>query len=752
MKKVVFALISILCVINVFARVPSVSEASNHLSGANAVRYADKLQKEASWNGLYDRYFVKLTEIPSAAVPVYDDYDWIDSGILKQVCKGDELLNGFSWYTCFRMIENDFSREKDSYQYDQFFKYGGFRDLVGLYVHAHTTLFKEITCYEYKFKYTIYVTKGSTGQTSAYTTYSEDIYYNPYDGSWDDVPFHNKKREDSMKRTKEYIMELYSAKEFMTILGIKDGFSRIIANKKYRDTKEQEILSVLCQGLTGSGPILPHNSAIEDKYNKAMFGDISAQIKNLPSSSIKPAVYKGGEQAFASYLRNNIKYPEALFKDGYDENCVYTLTIGVDGSVKRVRSDCNNLNEIVKYQTVQLLMNLPYKFTPANGYGQNVESEYTVNMNYHIDPLLSIDEPSLYFYSEGGEKVVRVSTKESWTYTAPKQSGVKARKEGNQLIITCDQRKKQDYNPLDDKVFVSVVGKNFQYEISIRQDGAPKPYIRPSQTKVYLPSNKKDAHLILNVDNNRDWKIIYHDPGSKIEAKKTSENSIEFTASTNTKKDGRFATFTLESLDKDCKASILVHQYSKKEEKENGLDSNGRERDSRSSSRSNSSGLGLWYNYYENYGSFELGIFSAQIGAGCSLPLFQETSQGRIFASEAYFPLNFELGTLRFHFVEMSLLNFRVDLSMGGYDGFVWEPQVRGLLPVSDRWALLPYVGPVCQFDFNDITNSMWSVSGGLIARVRYGNATHTDLSIGYRGGQNGGIAVGVSIGWSLGW
>ena len=751
MKKSCFVLIGILCTINVFARVPSVSEASNHLSGANAVRYADNLQAEASLSGLYDRYFVKLTEIPSAAVPVYDDHkDILDSDIIKKVCEGDKLLFGFNHYTSFCMIENDFNREKNSYHYDQFFKYGGFRQLVRFYVHAHTTLYNELTCYAYKFKYTIYVTKGSTGQTSAYTTYSEEIYYNPYDGSWDDQPFDNKKREESMERTKEYIMKLYSAKEFMTILGITDGFKRIIANKKYRDTKEQEILSVLCQGLTGSGPILPHNSAIEDKYNKAMFGDISAQIKNLPSSSIKPAVYKGGEQAFASYLRNNIKYPEALSKDGYDESCVYTLTIGADGSVKRVRSDCNDLNELVKYQTVQLLMNLPDKFTPANGYGQNVESEYTVSMNYHIDPILTIDEPSLYFQSEGGEKVVRVTTKKEWTFSTPKQSGVKARKDGNRLIITCDKRKKQNYNPLNDKVFVSVVGTDYKYEVSIRQDGAPKPYISPSQTKVNL-SSKKGAREVVTVDSNREWKVIHHNPETKIDAHKV-DNRIIFTAPKNNKRYGKDATITLKSLDNDCQTNIFVHQYSKKEEKENSLDSHGRERSSGSSKSSSSSGLGLWYNYYENYGSFELGLLSVQAGAGCTLPLFVDVAGERTLVTQPYFPMNFELGTLRFHFIELSLLNLRLDLSLDGLDGIAWEPQVRGLIPVSERWALMPYVGPVWQIDRQQIENSVWSASGGLIARVRYGHATHTDLSIGYRGGPYGGLAFSVSIGWSLGW
>lgn len=133
------------------------------------------------------------------------------------------------------------------------------------------------------------------------------------------------------------------------------------------------------------------------------------------------------------------------------------------------------------------------------------------------------------------------------------------------------------------------------------------------------------------------------------------------------------------------------------------------------------------------------------------MPLFSVVKGEKVLDTELYIPLNFEVGYLRFHFVELSLLNFRLDLSTDGMEGFAWEPQVRGLIPVSDRWALLPYVGPVCQIGL-DGAKSEWSASGGLIARVRYGNATHTNFSIGYKGGPCGGLAVGISIGWSLGW
>lgn len=769
MKKVVFVLIGILCTINVFARIPSVQEAQQHASASWLLTsmMQDK-QKEAKREGSYDRYYVRLTHVPSAAVKEYitvgtAEYakliNW-DAYLLDYYIQYNGDLKKIMWDTSLK--EYDLER--------------AYSNMISYYVQTHTGVDQSRTVYKYEFVYTAYKYDAVTGETYSLWESSSDVYYDPVRDRFirsSSLDASLPARNESIQKTADYIASTYTFDEFISLTGVKKAVQQVIDNERRQygsvtrprspefykpssaDPKEKlnlrayERNEIICetikQSLQSAGPILTPNSSAMDKYNKAMFGDISAQIKNMPSSSIKSPSYPGGDQAIASYVQRNLKYPESLNRDGISESMTYTLTVGTNGAVKSVSAESYRMNSELKSQTIQLLKSLPQKFTPASGFGQNVEAEYRVEIDYHLDPILTIDEPSLYFQAEGGEKVVRVTTKKEWTYSAPQQSGVKARKEGNQLIITCDQRKKQDYDPLDDKVYVSVVGKNFKYEVSVRQDGAPKPYIRPSQTKVYLPSNKKVARAVVTVDSNREWKVIHHNPETKIDAHKV-DNRIVFTAPTNSKKYGKDATITLNSLDNDCQTNILVHQYSKKEEKGQGLDSNGRERSSRNS------GLGLWYNYYDKYGSFELGLLSVQAGFGCTLPLFADDAGMKTLVTQPYFPMNFELGTLRFHFIELSLLNLRLDLSLDGLDGIAWEPQVRALFPVSDRWALMPYVGPVWQIDTQQMENSVWSASGGLIARVRYGHATHTDLSIGYRGGPLGGIAIGVSIGWSLGW
>lgn len=747
MRKYIIFFICCFCVINIFARIPSVQEAQRHLNlnTCGTAIYADSLQARAVRKKIYDRYFVKLTGVPNSAEPVYssDDNRYVssfndlrDASDLTKITRYFGLDCNADAYANLSLV----GRYQAPYdlQYLQ-------KILAEKYVSAHIINYKELQGYIYTFTVTIYVTKGTTGQTYVHSNNYETILYdgNKFWG-YTGLPGVSDQHSQSWRKTVDYICEVYTPCELASILGIKDAIKSQIYRKEERDISfklsTKEFADIFNEKIANAGPILPHNPAIEDKYNKNMFGDISAQLRNMPSSSIQSPSYPGGDYAISSYVQRNLKYPASLEKDGIDESVSYTITVGANGTVKNVEADQYGLNYDLKNQTIQLLKKLPKRFTPANGYGQNVESTYSVDINYHLDPILTIDEPSLSYTNQGGEHVVRVTSKRDWTFTSPATSGIKVRKDGNRLVITCPERNKKDIESLNDKIIIKIPGTNYSYDITIRQDGAPKPYITPSQTQVNLPRKKKDARYIVTVESNRDWKVQAKNPESKINMHRVDSRLI-FTAPTNNSKQNRDATFTLVSTNKDCQKDIVVTQF-------------GRDADKYTSSgtKHSSSFLELYEDYYDNYGSFELGLVDLQVGAGCTMPLFSVENGEKVLTTEPYFPLNFEVCYLRFHFVELSLLNFRLDLSTDGKEGFAWEPQIRGLIPVSERWALMPYVGPVCQINTDGNEKSVWSASGGLMARVRYGKVTHTNFSIGYKGGPCGGLAIGVSIGWSLGW
>ncbi len=736
MRKSILFVICCLCAVNVSAQIPSVQEAQRrlNLNSCSTTQYADRLQAEAVRRKSYDKYFVKLTGIPQSAKPVYTE---VYNGYLPSfdnMTEGDRIVQ----LTNYLAVDCDSVAFASMSMMRPYWVSGQQRILAEKYVMTHRVEYPELLGYVYTFTVTIYVTKGTTGQTSVHSTHHENIYY--YNNSFHDgIPMCTDAYYKSMRKTKDYICEVYTPCELASILGIKD----VVKSQIYRREKShvsfklstQEFAEIFNEKIANAGPILPHNPAIEDKYNKNMFGDISAQLRNMPSSSIQSPSYPGGDYAISSYVQRNLKYPASLEKDGIDESVSYTITVGANGAVKNVEADRYGFNYDLKNQTIQLLKKLPKRFTPANGYGQNVESTYSVDINYHLDPILTIDEPSLSYTNQGGEHAVRVTARQDWTFTMPTAPGVTARRDGNRLVVTCSERKKFDTEPLNDNITIKIPGTNYTYKVAIRQDGAPKAYIRPSKTQVNLPRKKNDARYVVTVESNRDWTVQPKNPESKISMQRVDSRLI-FTAPTNNSKEDRNATFTLVSTDRDCQNDIVVTQDGRESEKYSPSVAT-------YSSSSSSSFSELYEDYYNNYGSFELGFVSAQVGLGMALPIYSTV--------EPYIPVNFEVGYMRFHFIELSALNFRVDLSRDGVEGLAWEPQLRGLFPVSEHWALMPYVGPTCQIGI-DGGPSDWSASGGLIARVRYGKLTHSDFSIGYKGGSCGGVAIGVSIGWSLGW
>lgn len=468
--------------------------------------------------------------------------------------------------------------------------------------------------------------------------------------------------------------------------------------------------------------------------NKEFSGSITQHVPVVTNVG-----YPGGSSEIESYVLKNQVYPASLRQKGYEESINFTLDIDPQGNVTSVH--CNTNNELTRY-TIQLLKNLPYKFTPATRDGVAISSSCEVTINYHTRAAITLEDNKVHFDYKGGKDQIRISSAGDWTVSIPEGSFFSAKQDYTYVVITCPERKYNETEARSGKFYVQTADGANKYAITVTQNGAPKPYIKASKTSVVLPHSKKYARATVDISSNRDWQIVNLTQESSIQAHRTGEK-VTITATTNRKKIGDDATFSIESVDKDCHANIYVHQNSKAEDKE--------ENQSKTYGHK-SAGIGLWGDYYDNYGSFELGLVDFQVGAGCTLPIFTVENGEKVLTTEPYIPLNFEVGYLRFHFIELSLLNFRLDLSTDGMEGFAWEPQVRGLIPVSERWALMPYVGPVCQIDVDGHENTVWSASGGLMARVRYGRATHTNFSIGYKGGPYGGLAVGVSIGWSLGW
>ena len=737
MKKNVLVLICILCAVNVFARIPSVQEAQQHLNlnECSATWEAERLQSEAGRKHINNYYYVKITKVPQSAISIYDKKEADNNTAFRAHYNYDDYLNYMKDYV---EADFDFSKynEKCPPANTEYSLKRIAEKLAEMYVRTHVNIYtNELIYYIYPFEITLYVRRGSTGQTCVYDTYTENVIYSLYSGKWDKVinltlqdglGERSTQRSASMSKTVNYIVQTYTAQEIMSILGLIEPIRAAIRQHAYHISYNdawKRMIGEINEKIMSAGPILPHNPAIEDKYNKAMFGDMSAQIQRLPSSSINQARYPdGGDSGINSYVARNIKYPAALQKDGIDESAVYILTIDKNGQVKDVVADNYKLNSDLRNQTISLLKKLPKRFTPASGFGQNIESTYRVRIDYELEPVLKFEKQTISLPYSQKEERIKVTARKEWSYTQPQNSSIKARRDGNYLVVSCQKRRESDYNAINDKIIVSTADNSASYTINISQAGAPRPFIRVEKNKVVIP--RDGTAQTINVSSNRKWSVVNPNADTRFNLI-TSSSTLTIGARKNLSKKGHSVSYSLKTADGEASASVEVYQ-------------NGRADESYGTS-----GYGRIYeNYYERNGRYGLTFANLHLGVGAPVPTFDEV----------YIPVNLEAFAIRIYMVELSLASFRADFSIDGFDGLAWEPQLKFLLPINEKVAILPYAGPTCQMDIDDIHNSTWSFSAGTIVRYSWGRKAFSDFSIDYHGGPFGGLSVGLSIGFGSGY
>lgn len=453
----------------------------------------------------------------------------------------------------------------------------------------------------------------------------------------------------------------------------------------------------------------------------------SSSTQSQPSSQTTNASYPYGDEGINKYVKQYIKYPNSVQQNGINAFAYFNLEVGANGKVTSVScGSSGDIDQQIIEQTKKLLKQLPLPFNPATEDGQKVASTYRVDINYNLEPAIKLAKQSVSFpYSQKEEKI-KVTARKDWTFTQPTNSSLSARKEGSYLVISCKARNERDYNEIKDKIIVSTTDNTASYTITLSQAGAPRPFINLEKDQVTIP--RDGTARTIEVTSNRQWSVSNPMAEPKIKLY-VSPTNITVAASKNRSKNGRSVVYGLVTTDGEYSTSLKVYQ-------------NGRLDEKGSYTTSSSSGYGRIYDDYYGYnGRFRITYINARLGVGAPIPEFDEI----------YVPFNVEAFALRFYMAELSLANFRFDLSLDGFEGIAWEPQLRFLLPANEKVAIMPYIGPTCQMALNGLYNSVWWLSAGAIVRVSWGDFAHSDFSIGYHGGPWGGISMGVSIGFGSG-
>lgn len=463
------------------------------------------------------------------------------------------------------------------------------------------------------------------------------------------------------------------------------------------------------------------------KLNSILDSSTSSYSQEAYESKYTDASYPNGDDGIRKYVKQYIKYPNSVQQNGINAFAYFNLEVGANGKVTSVScGSSGDIDQQIIEQTKKLLKQLPLPFNPATEDGQKVASTYRVDINYNLEPAIKLAKQSVSFpYSQKEEKI-KVTARKDWTFTQPTNSSISARKEGSYLVISCEARNERDYNEIKDKIIVSTTDNTASYTITLSQAGAPRPFINLEKDQVTIP--RDGTARTIEVTSNRQWSVSNPMAEPKIKLY-VSPTNITVAASKNRSKNGRSVVYGLVTTDGEYSTSLKVYQ-------------NGRLDEKGSYTTSSSSGYGRIYDDYYGYnGRFRITYINARLGVGAPIPEFDEI----------YVPFNVEAFALRFYIAELSLANFRFDLSLDGFEGIAWEPQLRFLLPANEKVAIMPYIGPTCQMALNGLYNSVWWLSAGAIVRVSWGDFAHSDFSIDYHGGPWGGISMGVSIGFGSG-
>lgn len=95
------------------------------------------------------------------------------------------------------------------------------------------------------------------------------------------------------------------------------------------------------------------------------------------------AEFPGGMSAFAKYLQDNLKYPEAAQKANVEGKIYIQFVINTDGSVENFEVLKSTENESLDNEALRVLKSIP-KWVAGKQSGKNVRSRFTIPINFQL--------------------------------------------------------------------------------------------------------------------------------------------------------------------------------------------------------------------------------------------------------------------------------------------------------------------------------------------------------------------------------
>lgn len=109
---------------------------------------------------------------------------------------------------------------------------------------------------------------------------------------------------------------------------------------------------------------------------KTKDGDVYFKADEMP-------VFPGGENAFISYISNNVKYPEEAKKEGISGKVFVSFIVSEAGKVADVKIEkgvCPSLDK----ESVRVVEGMP-EWKPGKQDGKNVKVQLTIPIQYSLN-------------------------------------------------------------------------------------------------------------------------------------------------------------------------------------------------------------------------------------------------------------------------------------------------------------------------------------------------------------------------------
>lgn len=97
---------------------------------------------------------------------------------------------------------------------------------------------------------------------------------------------------------------------------------------------------------------------------------------------VKKASFPGGNDALASYLQTNVKYPESALKNNEAGKVFVSFVVEKDGSIGDVKVE-KSVSADLDNEALKVVREMP-KWTPAMKDGKEVRSSLTLPIVFHL--------------------------------------------------------------------------------------------------------------------------------------------------------------------------------------------------------------------------------------------------------------------------------------------------------------------------------------------------------------------------------